>query len=313
MRFIFIVAFLSSSIIGTSYWYAETEAICPVPIVYSIGEVDERFLITREELKAIAEKAEAVWEQEVESELFVYDEKAKFKINLIFDERQQLATTEEEWRINLDRTVSENQAEINRIATLNEDYQRADAEYQAKRSEYEIRLASYNAKVDEYNREGGAPAPVFAELQAEERGLNRLVSELTVMERNLNESVGTINRLGEEINDKIALYNQEVAKYNEIFGSLETFTQGDFARKRINIYKFSDVPELTRVLTHEFGHALGLPHVEGEDSIMYYLTTNTDSLLVSPNDKSALVVACKDSDSLSAKVRRVIREVIAYF
>lgn len=312
MRFFLGMTFLTSLIIGASYWYAKTANICPVPIYYSLGEIDERFDITAEELKAVAAKAEAVWEDLTPEELFVYDERSDFKINLIFDERQQLARTEDDWRASLDKQESTNQSQMDFIENLSADYERQETAYKVKRDEYEEKLSSYNAKVDNYNKQGGAPPNVYADLQEEQKALNSLATSLSASEKKLNALADQINDLGESTNEKINAYNQEVLKYNDLFGSRDIFTQGDFKRERINIYKFSSESELTRVLSHEFGHSLGLPHVEGEGSVMYYLTTDTDSLLVSETDRQALMTVCGDNNTLSSQVRRVIREVLLY-
>lgn len=313
MRFISVMTLIAGAVVWASYWYAQGSTVCPVPIRYGIGEVDERFGLSREELGKIVEEAETVWEDILPQELFVYDDKSDFKINLIFDERQQMARTEEEWRERLDRQEKGNQAKIEQVKALGVNYSEKESDYKAKRAEYEAVLSAYNARVDEYNQQGGAPTEVFEELKIEQSNLSRLAKNLSRQEDDLNELASEINESGEKVNQDILAYNQEVQEYNEIFGQLEAFTQGDFERKRINIYKFSDVTELKRVLAHEFGHALGLPHVEGEESVMYYLTTPTDIISVSVADRETLIATCKNSDTLSHQVRRIIRETLTVF
>ncbi|MEZ4194996.1 MAG: matrixin family metalloprotease [Candidatus Paceibacterota bacterium] len=312
MRSIFFITLITGAVVGTSYWYTRTADICPVPIYYSLGEVDERFAISLDELKTVATEAEAIWEGLTPQELFVYDEEAEFKINLIFDERQQLARTEDDWRARLDQQEFNNQLKLEEVNRLSQRYSEREADYTTKRNEYESQLSKYNDKVDRYNGRGGAPADVFAELQDEQVALSKLATELSRQEQDLNNLANEINTLGEKVNQNITAYNQEVVEYNEMFGSRDIFTQGDFGRKRINIYKFDSKAELTKVLAHEFGHALGLPHVEGEGSVMYYLTTDTDYLSASETDWSALSNVCKDTNTFSHEARRIIRSVLSY-
>ena len=48
----------------------------------------------------------------------------------------------------------------------------------------------------------------------------------------------------------------------------ESFEKGSHYRGEINIYHFENEPDLVKVLAHEFGHALDLNHVAGDQSIM---------------------------------------------
>lgn len=313
MRSIFVFALILTVLFAASNWYVNTASICPVPITYRVGNLDSRFPISAEEIKAVAEKAETVWEQASERDLFVYDEESEFTINLIYDERQQRTVTEEEWRIRLDEMQKGHQALIDEIKELGVRYQSDVASYDNKREEYEAKLAAYNAKVESYNQGGGAPPEVYNDLQKEAESLSKMQKDMLALEKKLNQQIDVVNKLGEEGNAKIALYNAEVVEYNEVFGALETFTQGDYERERINIYKFSDVDELARVIIHEFGHALGVGHVEGEGSVMYYLMTEQSSPALSAEDISAFKAICGSTETTSAKLRKLIRNLLQNF
>jgi hypothetical protein len=310
MRAVFFVSLLATGIFGVSYWYTATSHICPIPITYKLGTLDERFAIDKTELTKVLADAELVWEKAAGEDLFVYDEDSDFAINLIFDERQQLASTEEEWRINLDQKQEEYETLLAKIKTMAERYQIEEASYNTRREEYEAKLSKYNAEVEKYNNEGGAPPEVYAKLKEEADHLGLLLKEFSPIERKLNQMTDEINQLGEKGNAMISAYNAEVEEYNEIFGTLETFTQGDYERTRINIYKFTDAKELTQVIAHEFGHALGVGHVEGEESVMYYLMTERDFSALSETDVVAFKAVCGDSQTFKSKLRQSIRTVL---
>ncbi len=314
MRLILITACIAFLAISVSYWYIATADICPVPISYRIGSIDERFGLSEEQARTIANNAETLWEDELSSsELFVYDNEANFAINFIYDERQQLASTEEEWRVRLDRQEKDNQVLIERIKSLAKTYDESQLVYRQKRGDYEGQLQVYNDKVEQYNAEGGAPPQEFASLEKESKELAKQLKELIGLEEQLNEKATEINSLGEKSNVAIISYNKEVEQYNSIYGSLDEYTQGDFKRERINVYKFSGEAELTSVIAHEFGHALGLPHVEGDDSVMYYLMTGRAGMALSGEDKEALLQVCEDQSASRPTLRRYIRTILETF
>ncbi|MEX2013071.1 MAG: matrixin family metalloprotease, partial [Candidatus Levyibacteriota bacterium] len=59
----------------------------------------------------------------------------------------------------------------------------------------------------------------------------------------------------------------------------------------ITIYFASNYSELIHTLTHEFGHALGMQHVENSQSIMYPYTTS--SVTLTPEDLEQLAYVCR--------------------
>ena len=63
-------------------------------------------------------------------------------------------------------------------------------------------------------------------------------------------------------------------------------------KKEIDIYEFSSREKLIRVLAHEFGHALGLEHLDNPKAIMYYLNEGTNEKLTT-DDLTALKQKCR--------------------
>ena len=313
MRSILFSILLGVLIVSGTFWYVGTSAICPVPISYRLGEVDERFGITVEEAGEVLAAAEAVWEEELGRDLFVYDELSDFAINFIYDERQQMASTEEEWRIELDQQEAESQRILSEVRRIAAEISADQEVFAVERERYESRLTAYNNKVAAYNNAGGAPEEEFAALQAEQAELAEELARLVATEAEIVRRANEVNELGETGNQIIELYNRQVVQYNEIYGNIEQYTQGDFQRERINVYKFSDSTELTKVIAHEFGHALGVGHVEGEDSLMYYLMAEQpDTILLSEEDKTAFLEECGTGNEFSYEVRRIIRTALSY-
>lgn len=271
MRGQFAIMLILGSLFAGTYFYREVSSVCPAPISYRIGTIDEGFDITEAEALASVEAAATAWEASTEQELFAYDPDSDFVINFVFDERQEYADAEEDFRERLNVTEGVNDVIGKTYEELATQYDLLDREYQAKVTLYEQHLDAYNAQVRELNEAGGAPPDVYAELQAEKEQLDSELESLNMLGNKLNALAREINKVGERGNQLVEVYNQNVNQYNRTFGESHEFTQGDYQGDHINVYKFSDIPELELVLAHELGHALSLGHVDNETSIMYHL------------------------------------------
>lgn len=314
MRLPFLYTLLITFVIAGTYWYQSTAAICPAPIGYKVGTLNPAFDLTEEEAKAHLAVAESVWETAAGRDLFVYDESAKLLVDFVFDERQAAADSESSQRIYLDDKKKENDEVFAIVEKLKKEYDPIKESYQRQFTAYEERLRKYNETVQTYNDREGAPREVFVELEAEKQSLNEEVAELAKRSAEIDTLAKEISELAERGNLLVESYNREVNSYNEQFGFEWEFTQGDYEGNRINVYKFSDTKELVTVLTHEFGHALGIAHVEGSKSVMYYLLENTSDVpVLSDEDTQALVAVCGDGNDLSQRTRLAIRSLLQAF
>ncbi len=304
----FILLTVTLLFFAGSTWYRTTANECPVPLSYRLERIDLEFSLSREQALSYISSAEAVWEKQAGRDLFVYDEEADFTINFVYDERQETADAEETKRIELDDEKDRNEVIQAELANLQDEYEKLSISYQNRVSTYEARLSDYNKEVQTYNDRGGAPADVYGDLEAEASSLEAEASSLTRSAENLNSLATEINQLAEKGNSLVKQYNRRVSTYNSEFGFSREFTQGDYEGGSINIYKFSDEAEVITVLAHEFGHALGINHVEGTSSLMYYLLENTsESPELSSNDKSVYFEVCGESVTWQQHVRAYIR------
>jgi len=311
MRIQYLLSLIVVLIGYGAFWYQTTASVCPVPIYYRIGTIDPSFSISTTTLLAAVAEAEAVWEGPAKRELFQYDETAGFTIDLVFDDRQALADSEVSQRTELDAKRAENDEIQQQIESLQSEYTNLSEAYEERVATYEERLAAYNAEVNRYNDRGGAPADVYDRLETERKALAREAASLTKTADQLNALASKINELSDRGNALIAAYNAEVGEYNAEFGHDREFTQGDYQGGQIHVYKFSDRNELVAVLAHEFGHSLGMDHVAGESSLMYYLLESADQPpVVSAADMQAYNAVCGVAETTAQKVRRIVREFI---
>lgn len=295
MRTPYAVMLMFALLVGGTYWYTQVEAACRLPLAYRIGNIDDRFELSFEAARIALVDAEAVWENATGKNLFVYDEDAAFTVNFIYDERQALANAEAHLRERLDASENVTQEIDETYAALVAEYNELNMTYQDKVAAYERALNAYNAEVESYNRSGGAPPDVYEALSERKDALDREQESINGLAAELNDLVAEINRISEEGNRLIDIHNQQVEQYNEAFADSREFTQGDYQRKEISIYTFSDRTELAAVLAHELGHALSLDHVENEESIMYYLMGGQpEPLTLSAEDIAEFEAVCSE-------------------
>ncbi len=246
---------------------------CKTALRYSIGRFDKEFGISEIEFKNYIAEAEQVWEKVLARDIFVYESDADFKINLIYDERQL-------------ETVQKQKTEFG-LSAVEESFKKLDVQFSLFKSNYEVKVKTYenalaifqnrksvyDTKVSEWNSKGGAPKNVFESLETERIYLNSEASRLNAEVSSINAMTRQLNTLLEERNKKASEYNRVARNYNEKYGEGLEFNQAEYSSGgQINVYQFNNKKDLVLALTHEFGHALGMDHVENPDSVMYYLT-----------------------------------------
>jgi hypothetical protein len=127
----------------------------------------------------------------------------------------------------------------------------------------------------------------------------------------LKKQYDTLNARGhateEMYNELQSLYNQyealrkkinaDVAKGQQIpTGEVEEGRYiSDQDGTRISIYAYQDNVELMRTLIHEFGHALGLGHVENPASIMYPSNDKSQNTTLTKEDLAELSKVCSEA------------------
>jgi chromosome segregation ATPase len=306
------IIFLMLLLIGGSIFYVQNLAdiqgglrnvlkeaniltVCDETLYYSLGEIDPRFDITKEDILKIANQAENVWESKLGKNVFEYREGAEFKINFIFDERQ-LRTVEKD---NLDQQLDNLEYNKNNLSKEYQDkyasYNKALNTYEKKLADYVEQVEDFNREVEKWNKKDKMTKEKYEELKDDEGELAEIKDSLDKDRKKLNTLVAEVNKVVSKESALVENYNQKIETYKDKFGEAVEFNQGEYDGLSVNIYQFHEDNDLELVMAHELGHALGVGHVENSQSLMYYLMEDQDleNISLSNEDLLAIKEICK--------------------
>lgn len=270
---------------------------CTQTMYYSIGAFDQRFDLSEEELKKYLKEAEGKWDGASGKNLLEYKEGSDFKINMVYDKRQETTDTLEDLGSGLDQSKAGYDAMKRVYDEKFAIYQKNKKSFESDWAKFQNKNQEYNRAVDYWNSKGGAPEAEYdklsatkAELREEGEALLRRQESINLETNSINKMVGDLNALAHDL-------NLDVAEYNEIGSDQESeFEEGKYYRgpegEGIDIYQFENLTKLRRVLAHEFGHARGLDHVEDPEAIMYLLNTS-NNLKLTEADIAELNKVCQ--------------------
>ncbi len=294
-----IIFFFRTPLWVFSYQALGQVAPCRVPIPYEIGPIDARFDVSKADVARAARDAVAVWEGAVGRDLFVEIATGTevVLVTLQYDLRQETTETLKD----LSSEISKSNA---KYETVESDYNwkrsiflQKKADFETEAAAFERDAAAYQREVDSWNARGGAPQSTVTKLNRDKALLQSRSETLSAHQREVNALADEVNALAKQLNAMAGDINATARTYNTVGAQTgEEFEEGVYesraGKETITVFEFDSQARLTRLLAHEFGHALGLDHVEGEESIMYRLNSsaNTDP---TSDDIAALKAVCR--------------------
>jgi hypothetical protein len=274
-----------------------TPSPCKEPLTYRIGTVDDRFGLSREDFSSLVAKAASVWGEPLGRDLFQEEAEGKIIVNLIYDYRQEATEKLKRLNYSISNTRDSYDELKSRHESLAMEYEQKKSELEQDFQAYNARVATFNAENESGRRQGGLTEEAFNRLRGEKDELNALHSDLQARQDELNQLRETMNNLVVVINEIAAAHNLETLRYRDEGSKLgDEFSKGQYAREGfkegITIYQFDGEESLMRVLVHEFGHALGIKHIEDPQAVMNRLVLDGKSSALTPADIAALKNRC---------------------
>jgi hypothetical protein len=279
---------------------------CGIPIHFALGEVDPRFGFDRDTVMAALVEAANLWQPHAGTVLFLEsDHRFAMTVSVQFDERQQAANTRRSLRgsIELDRRQLEaDEAMLQHWSSRIEAARRA---HERDAEELAHRVQQHEAEVQAWNANPARRTEAYRRaLESESTALRAALAELERLGREMNADIEAYNRRAGDTRARADAFRSRVGRYNSA-SSEQPVESGRYSYsreqgRRIDVFRAESYDELVWVLAHEFGHALGIGHVEEPGAIMHALLHDGGELqpgLVRPigvgeADRAALLAVC---------------------
>lgn len=243
---------------------------CDEPVTYKIGKVDDRFGVTEEAVLTDLKKGADIWNIAYKKPLLSYDPEASLTVSLIYDDRQ--------------RTLIEMHKKEAQVVESRDVLDAILIDVAQERDLLNSEIEALNAKVAYWNSRGGAPEGDYEELNNKR---NNLQAQIEL----LNRRTATVNTQIASYNRELATYINYVDEYNNVLQKSPEEGLYNGVNNTIDIYFYDSQVNFVHTAAHEFGHALGLDHIESKDSVMHPVVNY--ALDLSNEDLALLAERCK--------------------
>lgn len=284
-------------------------ATCGIPVHFVLGEVDPRFGFDRPTVSRAIDEAAALWQIAGDAPLFVEsDHPQAMNVSLEFDDRQRSANLRRSLRGGIERNreqLASDEALLEHWSERLEETRRND---ERASEALAVRVRGHAAALAEWNN---ADAHYRTEarrqvLEGEGMAIREAMAELERARAEFNGDVTTYNQRALERRRQTEAFRGRIAEYNA-HASEDPIESGRYSYdrengRRIGVFRAADYNELVLILAHEFGHSLGLDHVDAPKAVMHALLHEGGSaqkgrakpVSLHGADRAAIVSLCGD-------------------
>lgn len=201
---------------------------CLVSFQWSVGEIDERFMIDREDVIRLMEEAIQLWSGALDEFETSYDEHRGIRLRFVYDERQELTDNERQFQERVRARRAEIDALEQEYDQLVEQFEQRSEQFRRQATEIEQRIEALNRWIRERNEAGGLMEDNVSRLETEKEEIEQLQQEEHSNQQALNAFAEEIDGFRERLNRAIDENNQMIEFYNREYAGENHFTSGRY-------------------------------------------------------------------------------------
>jgi len=279
---IFLTIFMAAGVYIFQPISAGVEALtkttpCSQPLRYTIGTIDPRFTISGPELEQAVEAAVRTWNSGTNNSLLTKhvddSEHGDIVIRFVYDGRQKRTDSEIRFR----ERIRSQQIRLDRQQIQHEVKRDAFDERSLRYSDFSKRTLERLNELNEWirvkNENGGFVGSDLEQFKRRKKEIEDAQDRVMTEQKDLDIMAREVNREMDELNEKFDEHNQLIQQYNDEFAGDLRFAKATYQKTSdggiVTVNQFMNDKELTLILAHALGHALGLTHLQQPESVMY--------------------------------------------